>query len=195
MTRGIDLLSSPLKKQQLPILRQRPEGVVDEHFEVVGAVADAAHQAHHVGRVGEGALGHIRHMVGLLAGLDQRPRVLRKGVDVAGDLAVGLDVGLAEGPELVAEDFLAALDALNQNILVSDGGGDNVVEADIAHHAGFDLELLDVGFFLHFDSRGDFGFRQHAGGREHMDRFRLEEGLEGERDVRDRGEPTALRFL
>ena len=63
---------------------------------------------------------------------------------------------------LLGEYARHALDVPQKLALVAGGDGDDVVHGEVAKHAGFYLNLLGVGFPLHFVSSLQFLLSHHA---------------------------------
>ena len=155
MERGILFLPD---EEQFAVFGQCPHLVLHDEFEFVDVVADGVQIGCHLVVVGYGQGAHVFYPVHL-------PAFLHHGIYVFGDEA-GVLVDFFYQVDVVGReclyllrvgkgqlDFVYVVDKL---ALVFGGNGDDVVHAEIAEHAAFNLDFLVVG--LPFDFVAGFQF-------------------------------------
>ena len=147
------------------VLRQWPEAVINDEFQLVYLVTDIVEfRLHHV-VVGDGLLVLILNLIGLTAGIDQ---LIHHALDGTGAFGYLLNDFLVAGREFVGgidgEDNGQVADVLQQR--------------EVAQHAGLNLNLLGVGLPFHFVAGLQFFLRHHAETLKHLYAFSVEIAFE-----------------
>ena len=130
------------KEQQFPVLHQWPIFVVGQQFQFVYSIADLLEVLFlDIIAISESAFVGIRKLVDTFAFVHHIPHARLNSVNVAGDFLDRLNHSFV----INAEAF-ESIRIGDQLILVSDRRWNDMVHGQIANHARFDLNFLDVIF-------------------------------------------------
>ena len=137
-------------KQQLTILRQRPQLVGYHKFELVDAVTDVLHLWLYCVMISYCLLTLRLYAVGNLTCVDEFFYQFFYSLCTLSYLFNNLDIASAVGIDLfLGEDVLHTTDILCQTSLIVGGNRDDMVHGEVAEHTCLYLYLLGIGLPLH----------------------------------------------
>ena len=111
------------------------------------------------------------------------------------DLADELTLVLGHAVGCIAHNLLHALYILDQNVLVGNGGGNNVVDNQVTHNASLDLNLLYKLLHLHIVAYGELALAHNTATNVNVLRPVAEHGVHTLGHAGDVGQTTALSLL